>query len=215
MNGKHETRIEFSGALVVVVVLAIIFAVSFALWAGVWGAIAVTTVSAVILVAALVIWSNRKRHPSATDAPHVEPAHDGRYRILVVADGTCTTSALADAIGSRASGRSALVFVMAPALETRLGFLADDEKGYQQGAARLTETLGLLEQAGLSAEGVVGPPDPLQAADDGLRQFPADEIVFVTSPAGGGNWLEDGVVGMAESRFDQPVSHVAAASGTD
>jgi hypothetical protein len=109
--------------------------------------------------------------------------------------------------------RPALVFVMAPAFKTRLGLLTDDQKGYEHGATSLADTLDLLEQAGLPAQGQIGPSDPLQAADDGLRQFPADEIVFVTNPEGSTNWLEDGVVATAESRFDQPVTHISVANG--
>jgi hypothetical protein len=54
----------------------------------------------------------------------------------------------------------------------------------------------------------VGPEDPLQAADDGLRRFPADEILFVTHPERQANWLEQGVVELADSRYDKPVEHI-------
>jgi hypothetical protein len=34
--------------------------------------------------------------------------------------------------------------------------------------------------------------------------------VFVTHPEGQTNWLEDGLVATASSRYDQPVEHIAA-----
>ena len=97
---------------------------------------------------------------------------------------------------------------MAPALESRFGLLTEDQKGYDEASHRLKEILEGLEEAGLPAEGEIGSSDPLEAADDGLRQFPANEIVFATHPEGKTNWLEDGVVAMAESRYDQPVRHI-------
>jgi hypothetical protein len=37
--------------------------------------------------------------------------------------------------------------------------------------------------------------------------------VFVTHPEGKTNWLEDGVVAMAASRYFQPVRHTTLAPG--
>ena len=99
---------------------------------------------------------------------------------------------------------------MAPALESRLGRLAGDQKGYDDAMGRLNDTVGSFQAEGVEARGEVGPNDPLQATDDGLRQFPADEIVFVTHPKGKANWLEAGVVATAESRYEQPVKHLVA-----
>ena len=114
----------------------------------------------------------------------MKPLDDGRYRVLVVADESGVTSSLADELRSRAGGRPVLVFVMAPALESKLGLLTEDQKGYDEASHRLKEILEALEEAGLPAQGEIGSSDPLQAADDGLRQFPANEIVFVY-PSGG------------------------------
>jgi hypothetical protein len=110
-------------------------------------------------------------------------------------------------------GRPVSLFVMAPALQSRIGVIAGDQRGYDSAARHLEATIKALEDAGLPAQGEVGPPDPLQAADDGLRQFPANEIVFVTHPEGKTNWLEDGVVAMAASRYFQPVRHTTLAAG--
>ena len=60
----------------------------------------------------------------------------------------------------------------------------------------------------IEARGEVGDGDPLQAIEDALRTFGADEIVISTHPAGRSNWLERGVVGAARERFDVPVTHV-------
>ena len=148
-------------------------------------------------------WSTRRAHPPASEAPHVKPLDDGRYRVLVVADES-VTSQLAEDLQTRAGGRPVSVFVIAPALESRLGLLTEDQRGYDEASQRLKEILEGLEGAGLPAQGEIGSNDPLQAADDGLRQFPANEIVFATHPEGKTNWLEDGVVALAESRSTSP-----------
>ena len=53
----------------------------------------------------------------------------------------------------------------------------------------------------------------MQAADDGLRDFPAHEIVFVTKPGTDTDWLEKGVVEAARKRYPLPVSHIALPAG--
>jgi hypothetical protein len=55
---------------------------------------------------------------------------------------------------------------------------------------------------------MVGDADPLQAAADALRVFPADELVVATHPEGRSNWLARGVVERARRRFGLPVVHV-------
>ena len=57
-------------------------------------------------------------------------------------------------------------------------------------------------------EGAVGDGDPLQAIEDALRTFGADEIVISTHPEGRSNWLERDVVGAARDRFGVPITHV-------
>ena len=42
--------------------------------------------------------------------------------------------------------------------------------------------------------GEVGDADPIQAIDDALRTFGADEIVISTHPPGRSNWLEKQVI---------------------
>ena len=60
----------------------------------------------------------------------------------------------------------------------------------------------------MQAQGEVGDGDPLQAIEDALRTFGADEIVISTHPRGARNWLERNVVGDARDRFDLPITHV-------
>ena len=59
-----------------------------------------------------------------------------------------------------------------------------------------------------TARGEVGDADPLQAIEDSLRTFGADEIIISTHPEGRSNWLEKGVVSGAKQRFTVPITHV-------
>ena len=54
----------------------------------------------------------------------------------------------------------------------------------------------------------MGDADPLQAIEDALRTFGADEIIISTHPEGRSNWLERGVVDSARERFAVPITHV-------
>jgi hypothetical protein len=194
---------------VTIVVAGIGFAIFAGVLIGFWATIVVTLGFGLIAIVLLYMWSTRRAQarPPAADAPHVQPLDDGRYRVLVVAD-EGVISHFADELRTRAGGRPVSVFVMAPALESRFGMLTEDQKGYDEASQRLKEILEAFEGAGLTAKGEIGSSDPLQAADDGLRQFPANEIVFATHPEGKSNWLEEGVVAMAESRYDPPVRHI-------
>ena len=48
----------------------------------------------------------------------------------------------------------------------------------------------------------------MQAIEDALRTFGADEIIISTHPEGRSNWLEKGVVSGARKRFTVPITHV-------
>jgi hypothetical protein len=205
----REPWMEFGAVTIAVVVLAVVAAALVALWISPWTAAIGLVGFALVLIAAMVVLSNQRARPPAADAPHTTPIADQRHRILVVADTAAIGNGLIEELRGHAAGRPLSVFVTAPALESRLGRLTSDQSGYDNAARRLGEVLRVLREAGVDADGEVGPDDPLQAADDGLRRFPADEILFVTHRAGKTNWLEDGVAEVAGSRYDQPVEHIA------
>ena len=95
-----------------------------------------------------------------------------------------------------------------PALNSPLRTWVSDEDAAREAAQeRLDESLARLRGAGVSARGDIGDGDPLQALEDALRPFPADEIVVSTHPPGRSHWLEQGVVESARMRFDVPVTH--------
>lgn len=119
------------------------------------------------------------------------------WRILAVANETVEGALLHDAIRLRAgSVPSAEVLVIAPALNS------------PPAEARLASCLGRLAGAGIEASGWIGDANPLIAIEDGLRVFPADEIIIATHPQGRSHWLARNVVERARRRFSQPIMHV-------
>jgi hypothetical protein len=136
---------------------------------------------------------------------------DGARRILVVANETVAGEGLRREI-TRAAGegeRAAQVLVVCPALNSPLRHWASDEDSARARARqRLDASLARLRELGVEARGEVGDSDPLQAIEDALRTFGADEIVISTHPEGRSNWLERGVVSGARERFAVPITHV-------
>ena len=131
-----------------------------------------------------------------------------RRRILVVANETVAGRALRGEVVRRA-GRDADVLVVCPALNSPLRHWASDEDGARAKAERrLGESLAALASAGVEARGEVGDADPVQAMDDALRTFGADEIVISTHPPGRSNWLEKEVIERARERYPVPITHV-------
>lgn len=200
---------EFAAIPIVAVILGFGVALLMAGEAGPWAWVALG--GAAVVLSALVVWlvGRSHRHPSREAAPRVAPAADPtRHRVLLVADESCTSEAFVAAVGDHAAGRALDVFVIAPSLGSRLARWTGDDHPYADAERHLTDTLAALRRAGIACQGHVGDHDPLQAADDALREFPADEVLFAVHGDGEENWLEQGVVGLAAGRYSVPVEHV-------
>jgi len=167
--------------------------------------------TAVVIVFAVVMLARR----TAT-APKLRSAatpDDDAWRVLVVVDDGGTSAAFRKELLDSSGGRPTKAFVVAPALSSRLDLWTGDQAAYDEASGRLARTLEALGAMGVDAKGRIGSHDPLQAAADGLREFPADAIIFATHAEGETNWLEQGVVETARSRTNIPVEHVVV--GTD
>jgi hypothetical protein len=164
----------------------------------------------IVLSAAVLGWWMRARRGEAPvpTGPTRKSAEDER-RILVIANETVGGETLRDCIRQKSEGYREEVLVVTPALNSPLRHWASDEDGARAAAQeRLDASLGRLRQSGVDARGQVGDGDPLQAIEDALRTFGADEIIVSTHPEGRSNWLERGVVEHARERFAVPITHV-------
>ncbi len=130
-------------------------------------------------------------------------------RILVIANDAIDGADLRESIRGRADKTE--VLVVAPALSSRLRFwVSDVDPARRRAAARLRRSLPGLDGDGIEAEGTIGDADPLNAIADGLRLFPADEIVLVTHPEEEQHWVEQDLAERARSPFSLPIRHLVA-----
>jgi uncharacterized membrane protein len=203
---KNPIRTE-AEAFSFVIVTALVF-LAVALAGAVWGGWVALVVFAALALGALIgIYMKTEpkiREPAVWD----RSPGDGRRRILVVANETVAGRALRAEVVLRAQG-DVDVLVVCPALNSPLRHWASDEDHARAEAQkRLDGSLAALAEAGVLARGEVGDADPIQAMEDALRTFGADEIILSTHPPGRSNWLEKGVVGRARESFDVPLTHV-------
>ena len=159
---------------------------------------------------ALIAWTRSRsaEPPLKANVPRV--GAEDEHRILVVANETVGGPELRELLLRKIEGVvNNQVLVVCPALNSQVRHWASDEDGARAAAQRrLDASLARLRELGVHARGEVGDGDPLQAIEDALRTFGADEIVISTHPEGRSNWLERGVVTGARERFDVPITHV-------
>jgi len=211
-DAGHSSRVEWIAISIVVVVSAVVFALLLAAEAGFWTWMIVLTALVVAACVAIGMLVSRRRHPPAFDAPRPtrsQASADGVYRVLVVADESLGDRIVSEEIVPRAGGRPVEAFVVAPELRSRLAHWTGDDSEHERAERHVGETLSAFEAAGVAANGTVGSDDPIQAADDALRTFAADELVFVTG-GGEANWLEDDALDLARGRYGIPVTHIGA-----
>ena len=130
-------------------------------------------------------------------------------KVLVLASETISGEVVREAIGSDRA-EDAEVLVVAPALNSKLRFLASDPDGAIERAEEVQEeSVQQMNEEGLDAAGDTGESDPLQAIQDALATFRAEEIVICIHRAGKKNWLEEGVVDQVRELYpDRQVRHV-------
>ena len=178
--------------------------VALAAWINTWLGLVVF-----LALVAAAVWAIRGGMRQRPPQAHVVHDEGPTRRVLVVANETVGGGELLELLGRKAEGVSEEMLLVCPALNSRVRTWTSDEDGARAAAQeRLDASLARLGEAGVSARGEIGDGDPLQALEDALRLFPADEIVVSTHPPGRSNWLEQGVVEQARVRFDVPVTHV-------
>jgi uncharacterized membrane protein len=175
---------------------------------GAWVALAVFLALALGVGVGIYMKSEPQvREPAVWDRRRASA--DDRKRVLVVANETVAGRALRGEVLHRTSGIDADVLVVCPALNSRIRhWTSDEDRAREQAHERLERSLTALSEAGVEARGAVGDDDPMQAIEDALRTFGADEIIISTHPPGRSNWLEKEVITRARERFDLPITHV-------
>jgi hypothetical protein len=169
-----------------------------------------------LAAAALLALAARARFDEPIE---VGPSPADRYTLLVVITEAIEDPGLAGAVARLASAGAAAtgvepggdpeVLVLAPAVNTTVAhWLSDLRKARFEAQRRLALSLASLAAAGLDARGEVGDTDTLQAIEDTLRSFPAQEVVFATAPD------RSRVVEEVRRRLDRPVRVLDAKAPT-
>jgi hypothetical protein len=163
-----------------------------------------------LTAAVVIVLAARARYDEPIE---VAARPDQRFRLLVV-----TAEPISDpreveriaqiaAEGNRAVEPGASepeVLVLAPATQGTLDRWASDVgKARERAGDVLAVSLGSLTAAGLDVRGSVGDADAVQAIEDELRTFPAQEVVLVHGPELGPRESVE-----VRRRLDRPVREV-------
>jgi hypothetical protein len=204
---RNPLRSEAEAFRFLVVTIAAFAAIVIATLAG--GAWAGVPVFVVAALAAIFLYFRRGEQQAVVRTTPTRRGGENERRILVVANETVGGERLREEIRKRAEGIDEHVLVVCPALNSPLRhWMSDEDPARAKAQARLDESLTRLREVGVDAQGEIGDSDPLQAMEDALRTFGADEIIISTHPEGRSNWLEHGVVSAARERFALPITHV-------
>jgi hypothetical protein len=182
--------------------------------AGGWAGLGVVTAIAAGLAVATIVLLERAEAQAGSDPVGLAPlVTDGRRRLLVVADVGCQGADSCPAILTWiGTAPDANVLVIAPAIVAPLHHLMDDDARERAAAGRrLDEIIGILAERGVRARGMVGADVPLEAIEDALTSFPADEILLLAPPPEHAAWSERDLADLARRTFGRPVTHIPVA----
>jgi hypothetical protein len=143
----------------------------------------------------------------------------GRH-VLVIANETAASQSLIDKLRERAAEGDPLVTVIAPVSQPTEGYVVYQDTRRASAGRRLEQTLGILREAGIRANGMVVESEPVASVKDALAQLepPVTEIVVSTHPQERSGWLRRDVVErIRKAAGNVPVEHVVAdtAGGDD
>jgi hypothetical protein len=144
----------------------------------------------------------------------VAPSQGDRPRLLVLIEDALEDPraagpvvVAAEALEEDGASDGAEVLVLSPARNRPLAhWLSDVAEARLDAQRRLVLSLGTLAAAGVDARGEVGDPDPLQAVEDALRRFPADQVMVASAAGATSPLVQD-----LRARLAIPVSVVGVA----
>lgn len=106
-----------------------------------------------------------------------------RRRVLVVATEALGDDRVEEVRAGRPAGEVE-VLVVAPVIEESAVKLTagDLDDAREQARRRLASIVGELRRSGFEADGRLGDTEPMLAAEDALRSFPADDVLVIEPP---------------------------------
>jgi hypothetical protein len=122
---------------------------------------------------------------------------------LVVAARTASAAPLREALLAKAADERHLFIIVIPQ-EGGEGIHVRQARG------RMGQVLQRLRKEGLLVAGMIGDPDPYNAAMNALQFFQVDDVVISTLPATRSGWLRADLVERVRKASGKPVEHVEA-----
>jgi nucleotide-binding universal stress UspA family protein len=150
---------------------------------------------------AVLFYARRGRAARGIQTAPAQTAVSEERRVLVVEFRQLDDEAV-ELVRTAAAGRRAEVLLLHPASVSTVDHWASSvDAARAQAKDDLDAGLARLRAAGIEAQGEVGDEDPLQAIEDALRTFGADEIVMWT-----GEGSDRSAVERTRRRFALPVT---------
>lgn len=137
--------------------------------------------------------------------------------VLVIANETAASSTLIEKLKERAGGDT-LVTVIAPVNQPTEGYVVYEDTRRAAAGRRLEQTMKLLRQAGMRANGLVVETEPVAAVKDALAQLepPVTEVIVSTHPKERSGWLRRDVVERVRKAAGKvPIEHVVATTAIE
>ena len=135
-------------------------------------------------------------------------------RLLVVTTARVEGARLREEVRRHAGDEDAEVRIVAPTADVSpMRWLFTDLDSARAEAEEVAREATEAIEGEAAVEAEVGDSDPVQAIEDALRTFPADELILVTREGDEARWLEKDAAEEALARFDIPVTHLAVGGG--
>jgi hypothetical protein len=135
-------------------------------------------------------------------------------RLLVVPTVPVDDALLEREVRRHGRGEEVEIRIVTPAAHlSPLEWLASDEDRARKEAEEVARDASEAVEGAGRVEAEVGDTDPLQAIEDALRTFRADELLVVTPPAEDAGWLEEASAKEVFGRFGLPVTHLVVEGG--
>jgi hypothetical protein len=142
-----------------------------------------------------------------------EAAHP--HRLLAIVTDSLEGAESIDEIRRGGNGGGNEVRVVVPAVEATSfrHTMGDIDEPKHLAEERLRVALDALRRSGVAATGEVGDPDPVQAAQDALREAPADEVLIFERESEQARWFEEGLFDRARESLEPPLRIVTVHTG--
>ena len=130
-------------------------------------------------------------------------------RILVVANQTCESPELLEALKARNAQGDAEFFLVVPASgHNMLEKATDPDAAAAETVQHLDRAVERFRGEGLTVEGQLGDGDPIAAVQDAVNFHDFDEAIVSTLPSHVSKWLKMDLPTRVERTTNLPVTHV-------